>query len=638
MDGKRLYIEDFSDILSRRNSGHIKVICPLCVENRTNKRDKSLSIDCEKLVYNCHHCGAKGILVSKYEDYRRAMRGSNEVKKKEFIRPTKKVVVSDDGYPSSFVEYFKGRGISVETLKKCKVTKESEWMPQTGKKTACIAFNYFLKDELINVKYRTRDKGFKLITGAELIPYNIDSIHPSMYKDDEEKSAIFVEGEMDALTYIECGYTHVISCPNGAKGEMKYIDDFIEDYFDALDYIYVSVDNDKCGIEMREELFRRFGKEKCRLVNYPEPCKDINEVLVKYGKDEVKKCLESYIELKPEGIMEVQDVEDELDYLFNNGYQAGVKVGDKVLDRLVSFKTGLLTIVTGVPSHGKTFALNYILTKLNILHDWKVAFFSPEFYPVHEHIGQIMETFGGKRFRKENYSFAEYDAMKDYVRSNFFWIDPNDTEISSVIDRARYLIKKRGIKALVIDPFNALTDKKRGNQKKDEYISDFLQDLRHFARQYGVAVFLVMHPTKLAKLENGLYPVCDLYNCKGASEVNDKADIGITVWRNKERDYCEIHIVKIKFRHLGQLGFSTFKFNINNGRYVEVKSEEELRRDDGVDIQTMEVKWDNSNYILDKLESKIKPQEMDFSNPINNFTSDEFDNPFEGEELEDLPF
>lgn len=180
-----------------------------------------------------------------------------------------------------------------------------------------------------------------------------------------------------------------------------------------------------------------------------------------------------------------------------------------------------------------------------------------------------------------------------------FWIDPNDTDISSVMERAKYLIKKRGIKALVIDPFNALTDKERKNQKQDEYISDFLQKLRWFARKYDVAVFLVMHPIKLNRLENGLYPICDLYCCKGAAEIFDKADCGLTVWRNEKEDYAELHVTKIKFRHLGEKGHATFKFNMNNGRYVEIGDADELRKN-GIDINTMQVNWDNSNYILDK--------------------------------------
>jgi twinkle protein len=227
-----------------------------------------------------------------------------------------------------------------------------------------------------------------------------------------------------------------------------------------------------------------------------------------------------------------------------------------------------------------------------------------------------------------------YEKMKDYLSRNMFWIDPNDTDINSVMERAKYLVRKKGIKVLVIDPFNALTDKERKNQKQDEYISDFLQKLRWFGRKYDVAVFIILHPTKLQKLENGQYPVCDLYSCKGASEINDKADVGITVWRNKEEDYAELHVTKMKFRNLGKNGHATFKFNVNNGRYVEIGDADDLRAR-GVNIATMDASWDNTNYILKKTQSAIQ-ETLSYEEPSSPQQQDTY-YPFGGM-IDNVPF
>lgn len=651
MEGKQLYIEDFQYILSRSGRKQVKVKCPLCIDRRTNKRDLSLSINTESLEYHCHYCEAKGVLKSKYEGNKNI---SSEVyykpKKKEYKRPNKKIVKEDSKYSESLIEFFKGRCISEKTLINAGVTQEVAWFPQHNANKGCMAFNYFLNGELINTKYRTRNKDFMLISGAELILYNIDSIHPSKYEEGEEKSAIYVEGEMDCLSLIECGYKHCVSVPNGASTNLEYLDNYVEEYLEPLDFIYICVDNDRKGTELKDELLRRFGREKCRIVNYPEPCKDINEVLMQYGKDEVRKCIDNFIELKPDGIQELVDVESSLDYLYNHGFEPGVKIGVPDFDRLISFKVGLLHIVTGVPSHGKTFLLNYILSRINILHGWKMAFFSPEFYPTYDHIGQMIETFGGKRFCKENFTQMEYETMKEYVAKNCFWIDPDDTDINSVLERAKYLIKRKGIKVLVIDPFNSLTDRERGNAKQDEYISDFLQQLRWFARKNGIAIFLVMHPTKQIKNDKGLYPVCDLYSCKGAAEIYDKADVGITAWRNEQENYCEAHITKVKFRHLGEKGHATFKFNINNGRFVSIRDADELRKA-GENINTMSIAWDNSNYILDKFKSEseqqpiFSPEPTTWHNQESKDVEEEDELPFSndrdfpfGREIDEVPF
>lgn len=596
-DKKHLYVEDFQYLIQSARSKHIKVRCPFCNDRRSDKRDRSLSIDVSTLAYKCHYCDAKGYLKSKMSECMAAEQKNFKPKKRNYIPIQKKEGVVKE-FSDGFLEYFKSRGISESTLKEAKVTMDAGNFGNG--RVACIAFNYYLGEDLINVKLRTRDKHFRLVSGAELIPYNINSIAPEAYEDGEEKSCFITEGEADALTYIECGYKHVISVPNGANSNLTYLDDFIESHFDKLDVIYISTDNDRKGLELRSELIRRFGRDMCRVIDYPKPCKDINEVLVQFGKEEVTKCVENYTELKLEGIQEVSDVETDLDYMFHNGLQKGYTIGVPEVDKILSFKTGMLNIVTGVPTHGKTYMLNFILARLNLLHDWKIAFFSPEFYPVSLHISQMIETLGGARFDAKNYNAQTYELMKDYLCRNMFWIDPDQTDIQSVMERARYLIRKKGIKALVIDPFNALTDSERKTAKQDEYISEFLQKLRWFARKYDVAVFVVMHPVKQTKLETGLYPVCDLYACKGASEINDKADIGLTVWRNDKEDYAELHVTKIKFRHLGEKGCTAFKFNINNGRYVSIGDAEYLKKS-GVSIANMPVEWDNTNWIVQKI-------------------------------------
>ena len=72
-------------------------------------------------------------------------------------------------------------------------------MPQTGKTENVIKFNYFMGDQLINVKYRDGRKNFKLYKGAEKVFYNINSIIGYEY-------CVIVEGEMDVLALHEAGY------------------------------------------------------------------------------------------------------------------------------------------------------------------------------------------------------------------------------------------------------------------------------------------------------------------------------------------------------------------------------------------------------------------------------------------------
>ena len=222
--------------------------------------------------------------------------------KKPSPRPQEKI-------SSKALSWFGGRGISDATLRAMKVTEGSEWMPQKNGQANTVQFNYYLNGELINTKFRTGDKCFKLCSGAELLPYNIDAIKGT-------KECIITEGEMDALSFVECGRTDVISVPNGANANLSYLDDYIEDYFDDKETIYIAADTDTKGVILRDELIRRFGAERCRILEYGDGCKDANEHLMKYGKESLLKCLADAPEIKIEGVFTVSDFEQSLDAIF----------------------------------------------------------------------------------------------------------------------------------------------------------------------------------------------------------------------------------------------------------------------------------------------------------------------------------
>ena len=135
---KTLYIEDFQHYLSGR-SGQVKVRCPFCDEMRSDKRDKSLSIDATTYLYHCHYCQASGVLRSKMGEILSKDQRNFQPKKKTYSRPTKKIN-TDKRYSESFLSWFQGRCISEDTLRKAKVTQETEVMPNVGK-TGVVALD-----------------------------------------------------------------------------------------------------------------------------------------------------------------------------------------------------------------------------------------------------------------------------------------------------------------------------------------------------------------------------------------------------------------------------------------------------------------------------------------------------------------
>lgn len=565
-------------------SGNKKVFCPQCHDQRRDKRDKSLSINLKSGEFNCHYCGYSGCAAEKEEwEKERPWQNYAPIRKKklEYNKPAPR---PQGTISAKALAWFNGRGISETTLTALKITEGSEWMPQKSGQANTVQFNFYHNGELINTKFRTGDKCFKLVSGAELIPYNIDAIKGCT-------ECIITEGEMDALSFYECGRRDVISVPNGASANLDYLDDFIEEYFDDKETIYIASDTDTKGVLLRDELLRRFGAERCRVLEYGEGCKDANEHLLKYGRDSLLKCIADAPEIKLEGIFTVSDFEQSLDALFEHGMQKGVTIGHENFDRLLSFETKRLCVVTGIPGSGKSEFIDEIAERLNMRYGWRFAYFSPENAPLAYHASKLIEKFTGKHFDKQHLTFGEYKQVKQHLETDFFFIAPKDDyRLDTILERAKFLVRRKGIKAVVIDPYNRLEDESDG-QNETKYISKMLDKLTNFAQQNDVLIILMAHPTKMAKNKDGEIEAPTLYDISGSAHFNNKADFGIVVHRNRIENTVEVHIKKVKFKHLGECGTALFKYNMNNGRYSPHTNGKEPT-------------WDNSNHLQEELKRR----------------------------------
>lgn len=589
-------MKDYSDygiqIPYGKRSGKVKTFCPQCHKDRHDKRDKSLSVDLDKGVWNCHYCGFSGHL--EYDEhekqkwmeqqpwYQRTKMRQKPAYKKPQPRPI--TPISDKAKA-----WFKGRGISEETLLALKVTEGLEWMPQKQGQANTVQFNYYHNGELVNTKFRTGDKCFKLCSGAELLPYNIDAIKG-------QKECLITEGEMDCLSFYECGRHDVVSVPNGANSNLDYLDDYIEEYFDDKETIYIASDSDTKGVLLRDELLRRFGVERCRVLEYGEGCKDANEHLMKFGRESLLQCIASAPEIKMEGVFTVQDFEQSLDALFEKGWQKGVTIGHDNFDRLCSFETKRLCIVTGIPGSGKSEFIDEIAERLNMRYGWRFAYFSPENAPLAYHASKLIEKFTGKHFNRQSLSYGEYKQVKEHIEQDFYFIAPTDNyRVDTILEKAKYLVRRRGIKALVIDPYNRL-ESEQGGRSETQYISGLLDKLTNFAQRNDILIILMAHPTKQPRNKDGVIEAPTLYDISGSANFFNKADFGIVVHRNRLENTVEVHIQKVKFRHLGECGTALFKYNLNNGRYTPFTN-------------GIEPVWDNVNHLQEEI--RRREQEAD---------------------------
>ena len=232
--------------LKGKTSGQHKLVCPKCIGDRKNKRDRSLSVNISKGVAKCHHCDS----ISIKEDIKSIVSISYKLPKQTWRNYTK---LSDN-----IVKFCESRGIRQATLKEMGISEEVYYQPQANKKMNNIVFNYFEGDVLVNKKYRSAAKHFTQTSNTKPIFYNINAALG-------QSEVYIVEGEFDVLAMHQTGIKNTISIPNGANDN----DDFwinSEKYLQDIEKFYICTDNDDKGEAVSEKIVQRLGRYRCERV------------------------------------------------------------------------------------------------------------------------------------------------------------------------------------------------------------------------------------------------------------------------------------------------------------------------------------------------------------------------------------
>jgi twinkle protein len=537
--------------------GKTQGVCPLCSHNRKpeNKKAKCASYDWERGLGTCHNCDTSFQLHT----YQR--KGASE---KVYARPQ----VEFNPTSTKVEEWFEARGITKQTLADLSVGEGQEFMPQTGKSENTIQFNYYMGDQLINVKYRDGRKNFKLYKGAEKIFYNINSIIGY-------DTCVIVEGEMDVLAMHEAGVKNVISVPNGAtlnSNNLDYLDNCI-DYFEDKEKVILAVDADEPGQALKQEFIRRLGAEVCYLIDFDD-CKDANDYLVKYGKSALRHAVENVRPVPLEGVSTLRDIEDELQDFVKNGFKPGFQIGIDNFDKIFSTYTSQFITVTGIPSSGKSDFVDQMCVGYNKNYGWKTAFASPENQPTFLHAHKLMRKVWMDMPSPGDIGGDKWNQVADHVNDNFFFIDMDKYSLEAVLRKGAELVKRKGIKCLVIDPFNKVRDVNANSDDVNRYTLEYLQKIEVFAKKYDVLVIVVAHPTKMYKDKDGKIEEPTMYNIKGGGEWYDASYHGLLVHRDYEAKTVKAKVLKVKFQNLGENGAEAhFTWERRSGSFLPLAAD-----------------------------------------------------------------
>lgn len=565
---------DFRISVPANATAECDVVCPECSPQRKKKNAKCLSVNVASGTWHCHHCGWSGGLLQ-------GSRNDSPAWNKPVFRRPAPIVEKRE---STLLDWFEERGIPRVIVERNRISSVRVYMPQVEDHVTAAAFPYFRGDELVNVKYRDRDKNFRMETGAERVLYGLADIDPAR--------CVIVEGEIDKLSVEVAGIVSCVSVPDGAPSEntKNYASKFtfLDADADTLETVgewIIAVDSDAPGKRLGDELARRLGREKCKMVTWPGECKDANDVLRSFGAETLRECIDLAVPLPIEGVFSVLDLSGKIQHLYEHGWEKGTDTGWVEVDRFYTVRPGEFTVITGMPNSGKSNWLDALLVNLSTEQGWQFALFSPENQPLEDHMGRMMEKYARLPFARGptlRMNQETKDAAERWLSEHMYWILPDDDAqwtIKTVLDSAKALVLRKGIRGLVIDPWNELEHVLPPGITETIYIGQVLRQVRQFARRHSVHVWVVAHPQKMYR-EDGKYPVPTLYDISGSANWRNKADNGIVVWRDFANDHLpvEIHVQKIRFRQIGRIGMAKLQYDKVTQTYSDLGFED--RRND----------------------------------------------------------
>jgi twinkle protein len=274
--------------------------------------------------------------------------------------------------------------------------------------------------------------------------------------------------------------------------------------------------------------------------------------------------------------------------LWDEGLPAGDGTGWPSVDSHYTAVPGQLTVLTGWPGSGKSEWLDALLLNL-AKRGWRFALFSPENQPAELHVAKYVEKFIGKPFGKGPTERATKDEVTEALTELQDWFSfllPTSTTerqtfgIDDILGAAEVHFRLAGswrsreVKTgLVIDPWNEIEHVRPVSISETEYVSATLSRIRGWARASGVHVWIVAHPQKLPRdRDSGKLPVPRPDSISGSQHWWNKADNAITVFRHLDQpdsQIVEIHVQKVRFKHVGRPGMVELRYDRVTGRYHE---------------------------------------------------------------------
>ena len=509
--------------------------CPYC--GGGDSKDKwTSSINRRTGLFNCQRdsCKANKNIITLSQDFDFSL--GHEID--EYFKPKKKYKTykapKEPVKPKPpAIEYLERRGITAKIVEKYEITTKKD-----SDNILVFPFYDAKRENLLLIKYRNTNFQKGKDKAKEWYEPNGKPILFGMnHCNLDNKTLIVTEGQIDSLSLAEAGIENAVSVPGGVNN-FRWVP-YCWNWISNFEKIIIFGDKEHGRITLVEDFKRRFTNKEIfhvREEDYKD-CKDANEILQKYGKEQLKTCVENAESEPLDFAIDFADIKD-TDIFSIEKVKTGIKQLDNLLYGGLPFPG--VVVVTGKTSEGKsTFASQILVNAVN--QGYECFAYSGELpadtfraWTMFQMAGQQHVFTYQTRDGYEGYSISKTnrELINEWARGKLLVYDNtyiDSDNFSGIIEKVDKVIRKYGVRVILLDNLMTALDLD-GERSKDRYErqSSFTKRLARLAMKYEVLIILVAHKRKNINGDN------DIDEVMGSSDITNLATVTLSYGRDKK--------------------------------------------------------------------------------------------------------